>query len=180
MVFGRGGGGGAGNASRAPPRDTSFLPGAERVAPHLADQHWKHSIDREENYSLGVGSASKGGQRVDTRPFNIITWEDAASSRLGTGCSSRRGKADVLTLDDDRLSRTASSRLSSRCSRSTDRCGRSKRLGTAGSSYISATSSRLSSVLSEQLHEEREQREAAEEEIKKLRAQLAVEKASCQ
>mmetsp|Transcript_126722 Transcript_126722/g.270302 ORF Transcript_126722/g.270302 Transcript_126722/m.270302 type:complete len:188 (-) Transcript_126722:168-731(-) len=171
----RGGGAGA--------LDTSFLPGPQKIPPHMAEQAWKNTIDREESFALarGPGVVPKG----DMGKRNPITWETPSSSRLGTACSTRSGGggADILSLEDMRRSRLGSaasmssarsglSQVSGSAVQRNGRLGTSRRLSSAGS-FVSSAKSHLSSILSQQLEEERLQRQDAEREVAELKARLA-------
>merc|ERR1719343_1480133 len=85
--MGRGGAGGL---------DTSFLPGPTKVPPHLAEQAWKHCIDREEICAMPRGPGER--PKADMLKRNPITWETPDCSRAGTSNSSNR--ADILSLED--------------------------------------------------------------------------------
>lgn len=155
-----------GNAAR----DTSFLPGPERVAPHLQEKLWKNCVDREERDILGGTGKSR------PRSMNIISWEES-STRVSCGTS--RGKADILSLEDCRCS-TGASLMSARSGRSglsaagsaaLGRRDTGLRLGTA-SSYVSTADSTRSSVLAFELQAEKKERAAAQRQVDLLRAEL--------
>jgi len=141
--------------------DADFLPGPERVAPHVMDQNWKKMVDREELFVLGELRHGRS-HRV-----NPITWELPMSSRGGTGSTSRG--ADILSLEVPRSQMTTGRSQGSRSGVS--RSGVSNRLSTAGS-LMSAARSQTTSYLSQELKMERQQREAAEAEVAALRKQL--------
>lgn len=156
---------------------SSFLPGPERIAPHLAEKAWKKCITKEEDFAI-----SSANSKVARRQ-NPITWEDATplSSRLNSSRSDR--SANVLSLDSSRVGTAASSTVGSlksvQSARSRtsganrSRCGTSRRLGTAGSYQTNVPSEAgLSSMLSVELDVERKQRKRAEVELEKLKAEL--------
>merc|ERR1719401_2778562 len=158
--------------------DTSFLPGPQKVPPHLAEQAWKHCIDREEMCAMARGPGDR--PKAEMLKRNPITWETPDCSRAGTGYSSSYGGANILTLEDlpTRLGTAQSMRSSmsgmsrGAFSRGSQRLGTSRRLGSAGS-LASVPASHLSSILSEQLEEERQHRQSAEREVAELKAKLA-------
>mmetsp|Transcript_26112 Transcript_26112/g.45449 ORF Transcript_26112/g.45449 Transcript_26112/m.45449 type:complete len:178 (-) Transcript_26112:45-578(-) len=158
----------------------SFLPGPEKLSPHLAEQAWKKCVDKEEAYTL-----SCQGNVNRTPRSNPITWEPTPpASRLSTG-RLREHDVDILSLRSSRLGTGASciTRSSVRSGRSAsrNRCGTSKRLGTAGSYTTNVPSEAgLTSMISLELEEERKQRKAAEIELARLRKQLADVQASQQ
>mmetsp|Transcript_33445 Transcript_33445/g.92432 ORF Transcript_33445/g.92432 Transcript_33445/m.92432 type:complete len:183 (+) Transcript_33445:54-602(+) len=164
------------NDGRSRGLDTSFLPGPQRVAPHLQELGWRNRIDREENFVCGGGSANV--PRAPTSRINPITWESPVPSRAGTGI----GRApDVLCCNRPETGASYTTRLSSASTRSSrsnrsrgfrNRGGASRQLSTAGS-IVSSVPSRLSSILSAELEAEKQGRAAAEREVQALKKQLA-------
>eukprot|EP00928_Gymnodinium_smaydae_P074942 TRINITY_DN57960_c0_g1_i1.p1 TRINITY_DN57960_c0_g1~~TRINITY_DN57960_c0_g1_i1.p1 ORF type:complete len:214 (+),score=47.28 TRINITY_DN57960_c0_g1_i1:71-712(+) len=152
-----------------PPLDSSFLPGPQRIAPHLADRVWARNVDREESHAL----ESKGDWQFTRNP---ITGELPKPLRLGAhdgvllinrgsngnSCAEARAGSDAsstcaASVRSSRSSRRAGSArrgvaFTPRCgtaasSAAASRCGTSQRLGTAGSA---ATASSLCSAASSQ------------------------------
>merc|ERR1719213_1618695 len=98
-------------------RDFSFLPGPEKMAPHLADRAWIKCITKEEDFALAAAQ-NRSMRR------NPIAWDDVSiPNRFGTGYSDH--SANVLSLDCSRTNTAATtmtvgfqSARSSRSSRS--------------------------------------------------------------
>lgn len=180
----------------------SFLPGPEKLAPHLADRAWKKSCIKEDDFALLSAQKINSGRRQ-----NPITWDDISlpGQRMSTGRSDR--SKNVLSLESSRLgtaststsvtgssvksgsqssrshtsgslsSRSHASRSQASGSSRSSRVGKSRLLGTAGSYRSSVSGSDVNSEagLSSILSHELDQERKQRQKAEEDLAKLQVE-----